>query len=291
MELRLLEYFLAVAREENINKAAEIIHVSQPTLSRQLAQLEEDVGVQLFIRGNKGVTLTEEGLLLRRRAEEIMELVDKTSAELLQQDLLVVGKLTIGWGEIASVETLAKLLYKFMEKYPAVTLDAVAANADVIKDGIDQGIIDAGLLLEPIDMEKYDYVRLPDKERWVVVLRADDALAKKDRVTAKELAGRKLILPRRLSVQSELASWFGKDFKKLNSRVSSNLSTNCSVMVYSGMGIGIVIEGSLPYLDTNKIVTRPLCPELTAASVFAWKRQQPFGLAAKKLIEFIRENS
>lgn len=288
MEIRVLRYFLTVVREQSITKASEVLHITQPTLSRQLAQMEEEVGVKLFDRGTRKITLTNEGLLLRRRAEEILQLVDKTERELVIQEEQVEGKITIGCGEIASVQLLPDLFQSFHEKYPRVTFDIYTATADHVKDQMDRGLVDIGLLLEPIDIEKYDFIRLDMKERWVVLMRPDSPLAEKDSVTAGELSEFPLILPRRLQVQSELASWFGDYYENLNVLFTSNLSTNGAIMVSQGLAYSVVVEGSVPFWDQSKITYRPLSPELTATSVLAWKRGQPFSLAATKFIEHIK---
>lgn len=288
MEIRVLRYFLTVVREQSITKASEVLHITQPTLSRQLAQMEEEVGVKLFDRGTRKITLTNEGLLLRRRAEEILQLVDKTEKELIVQEEQVEGKITIGCGEIASVQLLPDLFKSFHEKYPRVTFDIYTATADHVKDQMDRGLVDIGLLLEPIDIEKYDFIRLDMKERWVVLMRPDSPLAGKDSVTAGELSELPLILPRRLRVRSELASWFGDYYENLNVLFTSNLSTNAAVMVRKGLAYSLAIEGMIPFWDQSQITYRPLYPELTATSVLAWKRGQPFSLAATKFIEHIK---
>lgn len=285
MELRVLRYFLTVVREESITKAAEVLHITQPTLSRQLAQMEEDIGVKLFNRGTRKISLTDEGILLRRRAEEILSLVDKTEQELLEKEEQIEGKITIGCGEIQAVQILPKLFSSFNEKYPNVTFDIFTATADLVKEQMDKGLIDVGLLLEPIDIEKYDFIRLPIKEKWVVLMNPDDSLCKKDFVTPKDLVDVPLILPRRMRIQNELASWFGDYYKNLNVRFTSNLSTNGAIMVSKGLAYSVVIEGAVPFWDSNKIAYRPLLPSLTATSVLAWKRQQPFSPAATKFIE------
>lgn len=288
MEIRVLRYFLTVVREQSITKASEVLHITQPTLSRQLAQMEDEVGVKLFNRGTRKITLTNEGILLRRRAEEILHLIDKTEKELIEQEEQVEGKITIGCGEIASVQLLPDLFESFHEKYPRVTFDLYTATADHVKDQMDRGLIDIGLLLEPIDIEKYDFIRLNMKERWVVLMRPDSPLAQREFVTAKDLSALPLILPRRLQVQSELASWFGDYYEKLNVLFTSNLSGNASVMVNRGLAYSIAIEGLNPFLNQSKITYRPLYPDLTATSVLAWKRGQPFSLATTKFIEHIK---
>ena len=264
MEIRVLRYFLTVVREESITKASEALHITQPTLSRQLSQMEEEVGVKLFERGSRKITLTNEGILLRRRAEEILQLVDKTEKELLEQDEQVEGKISIGCGETASVQLLPELFRTFREKYPRVSFDIFTATADLVKEQMDKGLLDIGLLLEPID-----------------------ALAQKEYITAEELSVLPLILPRRIGVQSELASWFGDYYEKLNVVFTSNLNTNGAVMVSDGLAYSLVIEGAA-FWDQSKITYRPLYPALIATSVLAWKRGQPFSMAATKFINHIK---
>ena len=288
MEIRVLRYFLTVVREQSITKAADVLHITQPTLSRQLSQMENEIGVRLFERGNRKITLTNEGLLLRRRAEEILLLVDKTEKELIEQDEQIEGKITIGCGEIGAVQLLPDLFESFHEKYPLVTFDIYSATADHVKEQMDRGLVDVGLLLEPIDIERYDFIRLDYKERWVVVMRPDCSLAEKEYVTAKDLSKLTLIMPRRLKVQSELSGWFGEYYNGLNVLFTSNLNTNAAVMVSRGLGYSIAIEGIMPFWDQSKITYRPLYPPLTATSVLAWKRGQPFSLAATKFIEHIK---
>ena len=290
MEVRVLRYFLTVVREESISKAAAVLHITQPTLSRQLAQMEDEAGVKLFDRGTRKISLTNEGILLRRRAEEIIELMDITMKELVVQDEMVEGEIKIGCGELASVSILSELILTFHQKYPQVTYDLFTANADLIKERIDNGLTDIGLLLEPVDMEKYDFMRLPVKENWVVLMRPDDPLAGEDHITAKQLAGLPIIMARRPGVKSELASWFGDHYSNLNILFTSNLSTNGAMMVQAGLGYSLVIEGSIPFWDSDKICCRPIYPELTSTSVLAWKGRQPFGKAASKFIEHIRKH-
>ena len=244
MELRILRYFLAVAREENITKAAELLHITQPTLSRQLAQLEEDVGVTLFSRGARKVTLTDEGMLLRRRAEEIVDLADKTEKELTERDELINGVVSVGCGELASVQVIAEMFRAFKEKYPAVTYELYAGNADYTNERIEKGLSDIALFLEPVDIDRYDFIRLGVKERWAVLLPAEDPLVQKGFVTAADLVGKELLFPARLKVQNELVSWFGDYFPQVRVPYTCNMSTNASIMVRNGLGYAFHIEGS-----------------------------------------------
>lgn len=289
MELRVLRYFLAVAREGNITRAADFLHITQPTLSRQIAQLEEELDVVLFQRDTRSMELTSEGVLLRRRAEEILSMVDKTAQELAFADDAVRGMVSITCGEIAAVWVLADIIKGFANKYPNVTYGIYTCNADYSKERIDSGLSDIGILLEPVDIDKYDFVRLPVRENWCVLMRADDELAERAVITPQDLAGKSLLLPWREKVQGELASWMGDYFDKDKMRIVSNMSTNGSIMAYAGMGYVLCIEGGRPFLDGSKICSRRLSPPLTATSVLAWKRSQPMTTAVTKFLAYARE--
>ena len=289
MELRILRYFLTVVQEGSMTKAAEKLHITQPTLSRQIAQMEEELGVKLFARGARKLALTSEGLLLRRRAEEILELVDKTETELVAQDAMVAGVVSVGCGDLAAVQQLPALFRAFHAQYPAVTFDLYTATADHIQDRMDRGLTDLGLLLEPVDIDKYDFIRLPVVERWGVLMRTDDPLAQKDYVTPADLAGQKVVLPWRQKVRNELISWFGDYFQTVHILINSNMSTNASIMVYNKLGYALCIEGGRPFLDTGQICCKPMQPPLTATTVLAWKKHQPVNIAVKKFIEYARE--
>lgn len=289
MDIRVLRYFLTVVREESITRAAEVLHITQPTLSRQLAQMEENLGIVLFHRGTRKITLTNEGMLLRRRAEEILELVDKTEKELAFQEEMVEGCISIGCGEVASVRVLPELFRSFSQKYKRVTYDLFTATADQVKERMELGLVDIGLLLEPIDIDKYNYIRLGVREEWVVLMRPDDPLAGKEFITAKDLAGLPVIMTSRSQVQNEIKNWFGDYFKNLNILFKSNLPTNGAVMVQEGLGYSLVVKGVADSLwDKEKICSRPLYPELSATTVLAWKRQQPFSRATEKFIEHMK---
>ena len=288
MEIRVLRYFLAVAREENMTKASEILHLTQPTLSRQIAGLEEEMGVQLFIRGSRKLTLTEDGMLLRRRAEEIIELVEKTERELAEPDEETEGCVTIGCGDLQAVQVLADIIRSFQEKYPRVVFDLYTAAADSVKERMDRGLTDIGVMLEPVEMEKYRFIRLEGSEHWTVLLHPEDPLAEKAYVTPEDLASVPLILPCRMNVQNELAGWFGDYYKNLSVRFTSNLPANSAVMVKNRLGCALVISGAAGMWDKEQIICKPLSPELTASSALVWRRMAPFGRAAGKFIEYVK---
>ena len=288
MELRILRYFLAVAREESITRASESLHVTQPTLSRQLAQLEDELGVQLLIRGKRKVTLTEEGMLLRRRVEEVMELLDKAEKELKEQDDIIDGKILIGSGDLAASKVIPEIFQKFKELYPRVTLDIYTGNADQIKEKLDKGLLDIGLLLEPVAIDKYDFIRLNIKERWAVMMRGDDPLAKQDHVRVEDIKDKPIIMVSRSSVKNEIASWFGDSYENLNIVASHNLTANAAHLVEQGIGYAVVLEGSAYFYDSSLITTRPLYPELEATSVLAWKKHQLFSPTVLKFLSAVK---
>jgi len=287
MELRLLRYFLTVAKEQSFTKAAEQLHITQPTLSRQMAAFEEELGVTLFIRSGKKISLTDEGILLKRRALEILNLEEKTLEELKGKEDVVEGNITIGCGEFAAVETLAEICKTYKEKYPLVQIVLHTATADAVYEMMNKGLVDIALFMEPVDTEGMDYIRITDCDHWCVGMRPDDPLAEKEFIKKEDLIGKPLILPERVSVQSELANWFGKDFSKLQIAFTSNLGTNAGVMAANGLGYPISIEGAAKYWREDILVQRRISPEITTSTVIAWRRNIPYSLAVRKMIEEI----
>lgn len=287
MDLRVLRYFLMVAKEQSFTKAAKQLNITQPTLSRQLAALEEELGVKLFNRGGHSITLTNEGLLLKRRALELVDLEDKIVSEFKGNRESVEGKITIGCGEFIAVETLAKICKKYKKKYPLVQFAIHTGTADNISEMMNKGLVDIGLFLEPVSTEGMDYIRMQGCDHWVVSMRVDDPLAKKEVITKKDLLKLPLILPERTNIQSELANWFGKDFSRLNIAFTSNLGTNAGVMAINGLGYPISIEGAMRYWRRDLVVQKTLSPEILASTVIAWRRNIPYSPAVSKFIEEI----
>ena len=282
MDFRILRYFLTVAKEQNFTKAAEQLHITQPTLSRQIAALEEEVGKALFVRSGRTVTLTEDGVLLKRRALEILDL-----EELKGRDGLVEGTVTIGCGEFSVVETLAEICKRYKEKYPLVRIAIHTATADTIYEMMNKGLVDIGLFMEPVNTQELDYIRVANSDRWVVGMRPDDPLAEKEYIEKQDLLGKPLILPEREGVQNELANWFGKDFHKIQIAFTSNLGTNAGVMAAKGLGYPVSIEGASKYWRRDLLVQRRLFPPITANTVIAWRRNIPNSRAVDRFIEEI----
>ena len=287
MELRLLRYFLTVAKEQSFTKAAEQLHITQPTLSRQMTVLEDELGITLFLRNGKRTTLTDEGILLKRRALEILNLEEKTLKELKGKEDVVEGTITIGCGEFAAVETLARICKTYKEKYPLVQIALHTATADTVYEMMKKGLVDIVLFLEPMDTEGLDYIRIADCDHWCVGMRPDDPLVEKELIKKEDLIGKPLILPERMNIQSELANWFGKDFSNLQIAFTSNLGTNAGVMAANGLGYPISIEGAAKYWREDILVQRRISPEIMTSTVIAWRRNIQYSLAVSKMIEEI----
>ena len=285
MELRVLRYFLTVAKEQNFTKAAEQLHITQPTLSRQLAALEDELGTTLFHRGSHNLTLTEDGLLLKRRALEILDLEDKIIDEIKGTEGELEGVITVGCGEFAAVEILAQIIGKFRKNYPRVQIVIHTGTADTIREMLNKGLVDIGLFLEPVNTENLEYIRLADSDHWIVGMRPDDPLAQKEYITKEDLLELPLILPERPSIQSELANWFGTDFEKLNISFTSNLGTNAAVMVTNGLGYSVSIEGVGKYWREDLLVQKKLYPEIRTSTIIAWRRNIPYSRAVKLFVD------
>lgn len=286
MEIRVLKYFLLVAREENITKAANLLHLTQPTLSRQLIQLEEELGVQLFCRSKHHIILTEEGMLLRRRAEEIVALADKTKDDLQHREEQLSGTVAVGSGELRSSRFLAQLLTAFQTENPLVSFAIYSGNSDNIKERIERGLLDVGLLQEPVDITKYSFVRTPGREQWGILVRADSELAARESVSPADLAAVPLILPEREIVQNELLNWFGPYAEGLRITATGNLLYNLAALARdSGSGV-LTLDLDCTYEGLRFI---PLAPAMESNTVLVWKKTQTFSAVAAALIEFSKK--
>lgn len=287
MDLRVLRYFLTVAKEQSFTKAAHQLNITQPTLSRQLAALEDELGAKLFDRGGHSITLTSEGQLLKRRALEIVDLEDKIVSEFKGDNESIEGKITIGCGEFMAVEILAEICSSYKAKYPMVQFAIHTGTADNILELMSKGLIDIALFLEPVNTEGFEYIRIKGSDHWVLTMRADDPLAAKEFITKDDLLKLPLILPERTNVQSELANWFGKDFERLDIAFTSNLGTNAGVMALHGLGYPVSVEGAARYWSRDVVVQRRLYPEIETSTVIAWRRNIPYSPATSRFIEEI----
>ncbi len=288
MELRVLNYFLAIAREENITKAAQILHVTQPTLSRQIAQLEQELNVKLFHRSNHHIVLTEDGMLLKRRAQELIELSDKTKRELSHENEFVSGEIAIGCGETKSIIELTKVIVAFRKQFPDVTFDFYTGIADDIKDRIENGLVDIGLLLEPVEISKYHFLRMPRREKWCVLIKKDSPLAALETISPKDLVGVPIITAKRKSVQNELEHWFGEYYGQLNIVATSNVSySNRAMMVEHDMAVALVHEFECGH---KNLCLREFSPELSNYTVLVWKKNQMLSPAVSEFIAFAKKS-
>ncbi len=286
MEFRVLKYFLMVAREENITKAAALLHVTQPTLSRQLIQLEEELGVKLFHRSKHSIILTEEGMLLKRRAQEIVNLSDKTIQELMRKDDILSGSITLGCGETKNMRFLSERMKEFQKQNPLVQFHIHSSIADDIKERIENGVFDMGLLTEPVDLDKYEFIRMPQKERWGILVRNESALANKEYIKPKDLTEVPLLMVKRELVKNELASWFGDYYEELRIIATYNLLLNAATMVESGMGAALCMDIDMNFYKDLCFI--PLAPKLETGSVLVWKKNQMLGAPTARFIEYVK---
>lgn len=288
MEYRILKYFLTVAREENITRAAEILHISQPALSRQLMQLEEELGTQLFRRGRHSTSLTEEGMLLRRRAQEIVDLTEKTEREFRTNTEEIGGMISIGSGEANTMRTLAEIMRSFSEQYPEVKFDLYSNDADHVKERLERGTLDIGILIGSTDLSKYDSLPMPGKERWGAIVPAKCPLAKQEYISREDLVGRRVLVAKR-GVSQGVADWFGEYYGRMDVFATYNLLYNAAMLVDCGIGAALCIEGAAALYKNPNVVFRPFYPELSVSSVLVWKSHQPMSRAVAKFIEFLKE--
>lgn len=289
MDIRVLKYFLTVANVGNITKAAEILHITQPTLSRQLMDLEEEMGSRLFVRGKRQITLTDSGLLFQQRVKEIISLLDKTERDLAEQKDLIGGVVSIGCVESTVSRALPELLEEFSNRHPRVQYELYSADGDDIREKLDRGNIDIGIFLEPIEAAKYEYIRLPYEEKWGILMRRDDPLAQKKSICIEDILALPLIPPRRTIVQNEIASWLGVENDSLSIFASHNLLTNAMLLVERKLGYAICVSGSYTIRESSRTCFVPFEPERTTSHVLAWKKNKIFSSATAHFIQFIKD--
>lgn len=289
MDIRVLQYFLAVAREESITRAAERLRMTQPPLSRQLKDLEDELGKQLLIRGSKKVTLTEDGMLLRKRAEELVDLMKKTKAELTSSNENINGDIHIGCGETEAISFLAQAAWNLQQKHPLIHYHIYSGDAERVMERLDKGLIDFGLLVGPVDVNKYDYIRLPLKDRWGVLMRKDSPLAEKESITAEDLWDKPLIISHQTSINSEMFSWLKTDITKLNIVATYDLVYNASQFVKKGFGYVIALDKLINTTGDSSLCFRPLYPILEAGLCIVWKKYQVFSKASNAFLQQLQK--
>lgn len=289
MELRVLRYFLAVAREESISAAADFLHITQPTLSRQLMELEEELGKQLLIRGkrNRKIILTEDGMRLRKRAEEIIELADKTESEFLADGHDISGDVYIGCGESDAMHIIAKTAVKLRQKYPDIRFHLYSGNAEDVSERMEKGLLDFGIFITSGSLDKYDSLKLPDYDIWGVIMPKNDPLAAKEYVTPQDLSGLPLIISRQ-AVQV-ITAWGKQNNIKLNIAGTYNLVFNASILAEEGFGYALALDKLVNTGEGSNLCFRPLQPELKENLSIAWKKYQIFSKAAQKFLDFLKQ--
>ncbi len=284
MEIRVLEYFLAVAREQNITAAAEFLHLTQPTLSRQLKNLEDEFGKQLFIRGKRRVTLTEDGVYLRKKAEEIVTLAHRTESDMKNTDRDIVGDIYIGAGETDAVHHIARVAHELQMQYNGIHFHIISGDTADLTDRLDKGLFDFCLMLGEIDQSKYEYLTLPYADTWGVLMRKDSPLAQKKAISAHDLWDKPLILSRQIQSTPQFMRWFEKPVSELNIIATYNLAFNASIMAWEHMGYVLTLD-KLINTEGTDLCFRPLSPHKNINMTMVWKKYQPLSKAAEKFIE------
>ena len=294
MELRVLQYFLAVAREQSIVRAAESLHLSQPTLSTQIKAMEEELGKQLLIRGTKGsrkVTLTEEGMILRKRAEEILKLVQKTEREISLSDQIIVGDVYIGTGETDTVRFIAKAARELYKIYPGIHYHIASGNSEFVLEQLDKGLIDFGIVFGTVDHAKYNSIPLPYKDTWGVLMRKDSPLAAKDTIVPEDLWDKPLIISRQDNTHGAFTTWIKKDISELEIVATYNLLFNASLMVEEGLGYAVGFDKIINTSGNSRLCFRPLSPKREDGISIIWKKYQIFSKASEQFMQKIKELS
>ena len=286
IDLRLMRYFLEAANESNITHAARRLHITQPSLSRQLALLEHELGRKLYTRENTGIRLTEAGILLKKRASELLDLEAKTREELSATSDAITGTVYLGAGETAGIRYAAVILRKLRENYPAIRYRMISGDAEDITDKLESGLVDFGLFVGKVSLSKYECITLPYFDRWGTVVRSNDPLAGRKFITPEDLQGRELLFSHQAKTQGEFSEWLGCPAESLDIIGTHNLAFNASVMVREGLGILITIEGIVSGKGLKFI---PLRPELKAGLVLAWRKGAVLSRAARKFLELAGE--
>ncbi|MHC1682994.1 MAG: LysR substrate-binding domain-containing protein [Clostridiaceae bacterium] len=288
MELRTLEYFLAIAREESISGAAEYLHITQPTLSRQMIDLEEKLGKQLFIRGKRRITLTDDGIILRKRAEEIISLVERTEAEVMANEEVLTGDIYIGAGESEGMRIVAKAVNVMQKKHPQVKFHLFSGKAEEVTEKIDAGTLDLGIVIEPVNLNKYDYLKLPFYDTWGVLMKKDSPLASLEKITPEDLRGKPLLCSDQGMVKNEISGWIGGNQRKFNIVGTYNLLFNASLMVEESDCYALCLDKIINTSGNSKLCFRPLKPKLEANVLVIWKKYKFLSKETEYFLNIVR---
>ncbi len=291
MGLRVLQYFLAVTREQSILGAAESLHLSQPTLSRQLKDMEEELGKQLFIRSNRRITLTEEGMILRKRAEEILSLVQKTQDEISSSSDNIAGDIYIGCGESEGMRYMLRAAKRIQEEYPLVHFHVISGDRESVIEELDRGLIDFGVLYGDFDRSKYEMLTPDYSDHFGVLMRKDDPLAAKDIIDGSDLIGKPLIVSRQVykNDKRDLKQQLNLEEKDINIVATYNLLFNGSLMVEEGIGYAICFDKIINTSGDSPLVFKPLARQYLSQPTIIWKKYQILTKAADAYIQSFKE--
>ena len=286
MEIRTLKYFLAVAREENMTRAAEQLHVTQPTLSKALKSLEDELDKKLFTRHSFSIRLTDEGVLLRERAEDLISMADKIEKEFLSLDDITGGELFLGLAESYQIEYVAKAIKAFKERYPKLHYHIISGDTEQVADKLQKGILDFVVLAEEPDPRKYDFIPFPEADVWGLVFPADDALAAKDQISLSDLIGLPLFCSEQAWIH-EFKAWAGNKYNELHLEGSFRLSYNGSIFAKAGLGYLLTFDKLIDISQDSGLVFRPLTPRLETKLFLVWKKYQTHTPIAERFLEQI----
>ena len=289
IETRLLQYFLAIAEEQSITRAADYLHITQPTLSKQMMDLEERLGKKLLIRGKKKITLTEDGAYLRSRAQEIISLMEKTEASFRESEQAITGDVYIGCGEHRSTYPIMQMINTIQKEYPDIRFHFFSGNADAITERLDKGLLDMGFLLEPEINPRYDYQKLPLRETWGVLMRKDSEFASRDSITFKDLSDLPLIMPSQTSNSNQITTFFADILSPPHMVASYNLIYNAGLMVEAGMGYALCIDDLINMEGDHPLTFVPLTPALHSNVYLFTKKYQVFSKATKLFLDRLQE--
>jgi len=290
MEIRVLRYFIALANERTISKAAESLHLTQPTLSRQLKELEERLETTLFIRGNREIILTESGHYLLQKAEEIIDLVDRAEHNLSESSEDIQGQIAIGCGETEGMRIIAKTFNKLQSKYPNITFQLYSGNADDVSERLEKGLLDFGLLIDPTDKNQYDFIKLPYQDRWGLLMLRDSPLAHKDGIHPSDIVDQPLLISRQSIVDNQLSGWLGRSINQNTIIATYNLIFNAAIMVEEGLGYALCLDQLIDTSSNQTLQFVPLDPPLEANLNLVWKKNQALSPASRAFLKGLRHD-
>lgn len=287
MEIRSLRYFLIAAREESMTKAAELLHISQPTLSKTMKSLEDELGKKLFTRHSFSISLTEEGALLRDRAEDLVTMADKIESEFLSLDDITGGELYFGLAESFQIRHLAREIRRLKGRYPGLNYHITSGDTEQVTEKLDKGLLDFAVICDTPDTRKYDYAVFPEGDIWGLILPADAELAKKKTIKIDDLQGLPLITSKQ-GWNGDIKAWAGDRFDTLHLEGSFRLAYNASMFVREGLGYQLSFRHLVDVSKNSGLVFRPLSPRLETKLYLIWNRSQTFTPIAERFLDQIK---